>query len=223
MQQSAADDTRDPKSGAGGYQLFVRAAIPLLGDLDTPEGRKLLGIDESNPLWRQAHFVSMRRWAGDDISCLNLMRPSSPTILAVPHKMVEQNRFTFASKPNDKPWEELEKPADADGAIPVIADGQTAQYILKLDVGKSMDITDASGAKRTVKLVATLSGSIFQSELLMGEAHFRELFPQQSGFGVVLGQTEPGNVLPLQQLLNKGARRLRRQRGYHDGPAGVVQ
>jgi putative ABC transport system permease protein len=202
MQQAAPEDTRDPKSGAGGYQLFVRASVPLLGDLDTPEGRKLLGVDESNPLWGQSHFTSMRRWAGDDISCLNLMRPTSPTILAVPHKLVEQNRFTFAVKPDDKPWEDLEKPA-ADGAIPVIADDQTAQYILNLPVGQTMEITDASGAKRKLKLVATLSNSIFQSELLMGEDHFRELFPQQSGFGVVLAETEPANVLPLQQLLNK--------------------
>jgi len=203
MQQAAPEDTRNPKSGAGGYQLFVRAAVPLLGDLNTPEGRKLLGVDESNPLWAQSHFVSMRRWAGDDISCLNLMRPTSPTILAVPHQLVEQDRFTFAAKPDDKPWEDLEKPAGPDGAIPVIADDQTAQYILKLDVGKTMEITDASGTKRNLKLVATLSGSIFQSELLMGEGHFRELFPQQAGFGVVLAQTGPDKVLPLQKLLNK--------------------
>jgi ABC-type antimicrobial peptide transport system permease subunit len=205
MRQAAPEDTRDPKSGAGGYQLFVRASVPLLGDPGTPEGRKLLGVDESNPLWKQAQFVSMRRWAGEDISCLNLMRPTSPTILAVPHELFEQNRFTFSTPGalKDNPWHQLESPADGDGSIPVIADDQTAQYILKLDVGKSMEITDASGAKRNLKLVATLSGSIFQSELLMGEGHFRELFPQQSGFGVILAQTDPEKVLPLQQLLNK--------------------
>jgi hypothetical protein len=202
MRESGSADTRDPKSGAGGYQLFVRAAVPLLGDLNTAQGRKLLGVDEANPLWAQSQFISMRRWAGDDISCLNLMRPTSPTILAVPEKLVDQDRFTFAQKSQDNPWTFLDQPIDPDGPVPVIADDQTAQYILKLAVGDSMEISDGSGAKRKLKLVATLNDSVFQSELLMGEGHFRELFPRQSGFGVVLAQTDAGDVLPLQHLLN---------------------
>ena len=65
MRQAGPGDTADPKSGAGGYQLFVRAAVPLLGDPNTPEGREQLGIrDPANPLWAQSHFLPMRRWAG---------------------------------------------------------------------------------------------------------------------------------------------------------------
>jgi hypothetical protein len=49
-----------------------------------------------------------------------------------------------------------------------------------------MPITDQLGRPRKLTLVGTLKHSIFQGEMLMGEANFLALFPNQSGFGVVL-------------------------------------
>ena len=70
--------------------------------------------------------------------------------------------------------------------VPVLADYETASYILKLGVGDTLEITDQLGRRRKLKLVGTLSHSIFQSEMLMSEANFRELFPAQAGFGTLL-------------------------------------
>src|SRR6476661_7031733 len=83
-----------------------------------------------------------------------------------------------------------EAPGDPN-TIPVIADNETAQYILKLGLGDTLEkpILDQRGVPRRLKLVATLSHSIFQSELLMSEANFLRLFPAQSGFGTVLIET----------------------------------
>jgi ABC-type antimicrobial peptide transport system permease subunit len=204
MRQRAPEDTGNPGSGAGGYRLMVRAGIPLLGDLSTPRGREMLGVtDRDNPLWSSARFMSMRRWAGQDVSCLNLCRPGSPTILAVPHEMVQRGGFSFAPEEKEKnQWALLESP-QANDDIPVIADSETAQYILHLPLGGVLPFTDQSGASRKLKLVATLSGSIFQSELLMGEASFRRLFPSQSGFGVVLVETPADQMRSVEQLLNR--------------------
>ena len=95
-------------------------------------------------------------------------------------------RFTFAQTAGAaNPWTLLTTP-QPDDTVPVIADDNTATYILHLAVGQSLDVPDVAGRTRRLKLVATLSNSVFQSELLMAESSFRQLFPAQDGFGVVL-------------------------------------
>ena len=202
MRQEPIDDTGDRRSGTGGYQLIVHADVPLLGDLNTPQGRAELGIRRTDaPVWQDVRFTSLRRSAGQDASCLNLTRPTQPTILGVSDQMIGQNRFSFAGavEPVDNPWTLLNRPADDD--IPVIADAETARYILKLGLGDTLPIEDQNGRTRNLRLVAMLKGSIFQSELLVGDASFKRLFPSQSGAGVVLAETSAAGVSDVSRVL----------------------
>ena len=204
MREGPPDNTHERDSGAGGYGLIVQADIPLTYDPSTPAGRDLLGIQPADaPVWRGVGFMPMRKWRGEDISCLNLMRPGSPTILAVPHALVERKAFKFAGSVRDvdNAWTLLEEPIGDDGTVPVITDAETAQYILKLGLGDATVITDPSGNERKLKLVATLDHTIFQSELLMSEANFQRLFPTQSGYGTVLVETSPQNQAEVQRIL----------------------
>lgn len=210
MKQGEPSNTGELDSGAGGYRLMLDTGIPLLGDLNTPLGRRVLGMTHpDDPLWSGVHFVNMRRWAGQDVSCLNLTQPTAPAILSVPPELAaapdakHNHRFTFAQAPNDlkNPWTLLQQP-QADGAIPVIADDATATYILHLSLGGTIDVTDAAGVKRPLKLVATLTNSIFQSELLMGDANFRRLYPTQDGFGVVLVDCPATQQIAVRRALN---------------------
>ena len=208
FRQGAPSDTGKTTSGAGGYRLMITAGIPLLGDLNTRQGRELLGItDPSDAIWKDVHFVSMRKWAGQDISCLNLTRPTTPTILSVPSEMTQapnakdKHRFAFSPGSPDNPWLLLDQ-AQSDGSIPVIADENTANYILNLQVGNTLTVRDSGSIDRQLKLVATLSNSIFQSEMLMSEANFRRLFPTQQGYNVVLAECPAAEMTPLQQAIN---------------------
>jgi putative ABC transport system permease protein len=207
FREGPPNNTGEVDSGAGGYRLIVDAGIPLLGDLNTRQGRQVLGMtDGGDPLWNDVHFVSMRRWAGQDISCLNLTQPTTPTILSVPPQLmqppdnVHAHRFAFAPDTGN-PWLLLDQP-QTDDSIPVIADANTAQYILKRNVGQTLDMPDAAGTTRKLKLVATLSNSIFQSELLMGESNFRRLFPNQDGFGIVLVDCPADKLSAVLHTLN---------------------
>jgi ABC-type lipoprotein release transport system permease subunit len=200
MKEGPPADTHEKSSGAGGYRLILQADIPLAGDLGSPRGRELLGVDlkpEEAAALDRARFMSLRSWAGQDISCLNLTRPSTPTILAVPHAMVERGGFTAGKQNVLAP---LEKPI-ANNEVPVITDAETATYILKLSVGDTMDITDQRGVARKLKLAGTLEHSIFQSEMLMSEDNFRQLFPAQSGFGTVLVETDAGDEETVRKAL----------------------
>jgi ABC-type antimicrobial peptide transport system permease subunit len=189
LKEKGVKDPDNRQSGTGGYRLILTAGIPLSMDLNTAEGRKLVGMkpDEANdPIFNNAHFTMLRRWAGQDISCLNLTRPNSPTILGLPPEMIGRGGFV-AGKDNDL-WKLLESPRDSnpDAPIPVIVDGDTAEYVLKISQGDIITITDALNIPRKLKLVATISHSIFQGQLLMSDANFRLLFPAQSGFGMAL-------------------------------------
>lgn len=205
MKQGAPQNTREIHSGAGGFNLILLADIPLLADLNTPAGRQLLGVLEPEaPLWQGVQFTSLRSWAGQDASCLNLTRPTQPTILAIPPTLAEQKRFDFAATAEkvDNPWDLLRSDTGDPSVVPVIADSETAQYILKLRLGGVLPIVDQRGQPRKLKLVGMLAHSIFQSELLMGEANFLRLFPSQSGFATVLAQTPTQTEQAVQQRLS---------------------
>ena len=198
MREGPPTDTAKKESGAGGYTLILQADIPLLGDLGSVSGRELLGVQPAvAPLWGRVQFMPLRSWAGQDISCLNLTRPTAPTILGVPHALVERGGF---AKAGENPLALLERPIE-NNEVPVVTDAETAEYILKLPVGKSMDITDQHGRPRKLKLVGTLAHSIFQSEMLMGEGNFQELFPLQSGFGTVLIEAGPEDETEVRRVL----------------------
>jgi hypothetical protein len=198
MKQGPPRDTGDLHSGSGGFALMMESQIPLLGNPATAQGRELLGMaNPSEAIWDRVKVVPMRRRSGEDVSCLNLTQPTNPAILGVPDELIDAGGFTFAFAPSGEknPWELLRKPAK-DGGIPIIADDSTAQYILHLAPGQTLEV---GGAKLT--LVATLAGSIFQSELLMSDGNFRKLFPSQSGFGVVLVAASEKDRQPIQDLL----------------------
>jgi len=196
MQKQGAGDTGDKSSGAGGYRLIAQTAVPVLSDLNTSAGRYDAGFTAADdPIWQVARIMPLRRWVGQDISCLNLTRATSPTILGVPHAMVERGGFGFER------WSELEQPIQ-NNVVPVVADAETAQYILKLSIGDTMPVTDQRGVERQLKLIGTIGHSIFQSELLMSEANFRELFPAQGGYGTLLVETPADKVQAVQQAIN---------------------
>ena len=206
MQKDKAEDTGDKTGGAGGYRLIARAAVPILSELNTIAGRSQAGFREADAaIWTHVKFTQIRRRAGQDISCLNLTKATSPTILGVPPGFVARQAFYDPASEKVNPWSLLEQPINEGSSgdfIPVIADAETAAYILKLSIGDSLAITDQRGRKRELRLVATVNHSIFQSEMLMSEGNFRELFPAQSGAGTLLVECPPEQVQSVQQALN---------------------
>jgi len=77
------------------------------------------------------------------------------------------------------------------GHVPVIADAETARWILHLRLGETLTITDESGRAQRLRLVALLESGIFQGELLMGQSDFARLFPSRTGFKTVLVRADP--------------------------------
>jgi ABC-type lipoprotein release transport system permease subunit len=196
----------DRASGTGGYPLLAASSLPVLFAPNAEEGREALGIPASEaPELGPVRFVPFRVRPGDDASCLNLYAPQDPKVLGVPHSFVLEGRFSFqeslAATPEEErnPWLLVEKET-TNGAIPAIGDANTIQYILHLAVGRELVMSRSDGTPVRLRLVAALRDSIFQGELLVSEASFLRLFPEQEGFRFFLLDLPPqrsGELTPL--------------------------
>jgi putative ABC transport system permease protein len=175
----------DRGSGTGGYTLIAESELPLLHNPNEASGREALIV--SAPEFERVRFTRLRVRPGDDASCLNLYRPTNPTIVAPESSFIDEGRFSFGATvagsdaERRNPWLLLRRPV-TDGPVPVIADATSLQYVLHAKVGDvfSMDI----GAERPLELqfVAAVKDSILQGELVMAEEHFVRLFPAQQGY-----------------------------------------
>jgi len=178
--------TADRKSGTGGYPLLAESLLPIVHDPNTTEGRESLNLNTDEATLKNLSFVNLRVRPGDDTSCLNLYQPRNPKIVAPPDSFIRDNRFTFQNslEENNNPWLLLDRQFE-DGAVPVIGDANSLTYVLHLKVGDEMTVDHANGPLK-LRIVAALSDSIFQSELLMSEKNFLRLFPSEEGYRMFL-------------------------------------
>ena len=175
----------DRSSGTGGYALIATSEIPLVHNPNEADGREALIVSAAE--FDKVKFTRFRVRPGDDASCLNLYRPTAPTIVAPESEFIEDGRFTFASslaqtdEDRANPWRLLKRDV-GEGPVPVIADATSLQYVLHAKVGDifSMDI----GGDRPLELqfVGAIRDTVLQGELIMSEENFVRLFPSQQGY-----------------------------------------
>ena len=175
----------DRKSGTGGFPLLAESLLPIAHDPNSASGREALNLNSTDQL-NGLKFAPFRVRPGDDASCLNLYQTSDPRILGVPQSFALENRFSFQASGTSKadtqanPWLLLDQSLP-DGAIPVIGDANSLTYVLHLKLGDEM-LIDNAGTPVHLRVVAALSDSVFQSELLMSEKNFLKLFPGVAGY-----------------------------------------
>ncbi len=195
--------TVDKKSGSGGFSLLAESLLPIVHDPNTSEGKEALGlttgsvtgltVDEGKSPLAGVTLARFRVRPGDDTSCLNLYQPRNPKIIAPTADFLAGNRFVFQSSlaqtaaEKENPWLLLNR-VFADAAVPVIVDANSLTYVLHLKLGDDLVLDHGNGPVR-LRVVGSLSDSVFQSELLMGEANFTRLFPEQQGFRFFLIDT----------------------------------
>lgn len=145
---SHAGDTEE-----AGFPLYAESAVPVVQDPAEEAGVQGVAIH------------SLYTVPGDDVSCLNLFRPTRPRLLGV-------TPSTF----DGEPWDLLEQDLGPD-VIPAVADANSATWILKLGIGDELAMEGESGRPVRLRLVGLLERSLFQSEVLVSEAALLRHFP----------------------------------------------
>jgi len=200
-------DFLDARGGSGGFALLGESDVPIYQNLNTSTGLDELNFSEQARAGLQGvTFYPFRLRGGDDASCLNLYQPRQPRLLSVPHALVERGGFQFKEtegrSPEAKanPWLLLEQPRD-DGAIPVIGEANTVEWMLHSGLGKEVQVLDEAGRPVRLRIVGLLQDSIFQSELLLSEADFLKLYPRQEGYSFFLIQAPADRSAEMRQVL----------------------
>ncbi|HEY2412107.1 MAG TPA: ABC transporter permease, partial [Pirellulaceae bacterium] len=192
--------------GVGGFDLMAESSQPIYENLNSEAGRKDLLADKAEEL-AGATVLSLRLKPGDDASCRNLYQPSQPRVLGVTPQMIKYfddpklpARFGWsasAAKTEEEranPWRLLSAETATDQPVPVVLDQNTAMYSLRLygGVGETFAVTYGGGTKVQFRVAGLLANSVLQGSLLIGEANFKRLFPQISGYRSFLIKSPPG-------------------------------
>ncbi|MBI1830588.1 MAG: FtsX-like permease family protein [Planctomycetes bacterium] len=195
--------------GSGGFALLAEGNVPVFEDLNDPKVRNAHRLD--TPALVRVNIYPCRAQPGDDASCLNLYKPLKPRVVSFSKELIERGGFDFAAslaqsaQEKANPWLLLQQPAD--DAIPAIIDANTAEWTLKTPLGGIVEVNDAEGKPRKLRIVGLLSGSIFQSEIVVAEKAFLSLYPQQAGFSFLLIDTadaDSAKLKTIEQDLSKG-------------------
>ncbi len=176
-------DTAAKDSGAGGFNLLVKLSTPVHYDLNVAGNWKAMGV----PSVSQENLADMRIEQfrlndGEDISCLNVQKPTTPRVLGVPQRVIRGGGFACGS------WDRLNEVL-SDGAIPALGDANSLQWILHVNVGDEIVVPSPSSKPVRIRIVGALTGSIFASELLVSEENFLKCFGGDSGYQYLLVKT----------------------------------
>ncbi len=192
-----------PDSGTGGFAFLARTSLPVLHDLRTAEGRSFYGLRAED--LAGVELVPLRVRAGDEASCLNLDQPRSPRLLGAPAALLA-GRFRFAqtTQPSAEPWQLLEQELGP-GLVPAIVDATSLQWTLHKRLGDELELVDGRGRPFRARVVATLGDSILQGDVLLSEARFETLFPDEAGQRAFLIDAPPARA---EELATRLARAL---------------
>jgi ABC-type antimicrobial peptide transport system permease subunit len=194
--------------GVGGFDLLAESSQPIYENLNSEAGRKELLADKAETL-AGSEVLSLRLKAGDDASCRNMYQPSQPRVLGVTPQIIEYfnnpklpARFGWTANAarteseKGNPWQLLAAASPPDQPVPVVLDQNTAMYSLRLygGIGQKFDVTYSDGTKVKFQVAGLLSNSVLQGSLLIGEADFKRLFPQISGYRFFLIHAPQGKA-----------------------------
>jgi len=174
----------DTHSGTGGFALLAKSEVPIVANPNDAAGREALVVN--SPDFTRIRFTRFRLRPGEDVSCLNLFRPSTPTLIAAEPRFIESGRFSFSASlaaseaERANPWLLLRRPAT--DAVPVVADATSLEYVLHASVGDTVSIDIGGDRPLVLQYVGAVRDSVLQGELVISEENFTRLFPTIQGY-----------------------------------------
>ncbi|MFC1560887.1 FtsX-like permease family protein [Candidatus Latescibacterota bacterium] len=203
--RNLSNNAEKRESGTGGFALFGESVIPILYDLNSEQGHNFYSLSEIDV--ENVKFVSFRVKEGEDASCLNLNRVSTPQLIGVnPDELSKRNSFSFAKTTEEvnskSPWDILEQVFPGD-VIPGIADQTVIVWGLGKSVGDTLIYVDESGKTFKIKLVGGLANSIFQGNIIISEKAFINKYPSISGSKLFLVDAPFSKIESIKQKISR--------------------
>jgi putative ABC transport system permease protein len=175
-------------SGTGGYLLWGETVTPLIYNMNSTRGMYEYNLDQV--LYKDAHFIQVRKQEGNDASCLNLNQVQTPPVLGVDvSNFSRDGAFSFASimkgLEETDPWDFINR-NQSDNTIYGVLDQTVLQWNLMKEAGDTIYIPAEDGTITNIIIAAGLKSSIFQGNIIIGLDNFNRLFPSVSGSNIFL-------------------------------------
>ncbi|MBX7103335.1 MAG: FtsX-like permease family protein, partial [Gemmataceae bacterium] len=220
FRRQPAANFAEKSGGSGGYDFVATLDIPLNYDpgIAGPGRQELVDalerqyqkdpatkeqrLRDAAALLESSTLIPLRVHAGDDAGCRNLARPDRPRLIGLPNRFIDRGGFSVTvpdmSVNVTNPWSSL-----IHNPLGIVAFGEanTIQWSLKSGVGKRLLVVDSLNVTEPLFIAGTLQDSIFQGELLLSEQNFLKLFPDTTGYSMLVAASPPGRADELRQLL----------------------
>jgi putative ABC transport system permease protein len=85
--------------------------------------------------------------------------------------------------------------------VPAILDATSLQYVFHASLGDDLVVPGSAGEPARLRVVGTLSHSVFQSEILIGDAAFVRLYPRQEGHRLWMIDGDPARSAAVARVL----------------------
>lgn len=160
-------------SGAvtGGWQFYGESRIPIQYDLNTPAGRHHLHLDD---LPAEARFLQLPKHTEDEASCLNLNKVETPSVLG----MAPEDMKTFGIVIHHEQKEDL---------VPIFVDEEALLWSMMKQVGDTLTYHASDGREVAAVIAGSYPTGIFHGNAIMPMEHFRQLWPDDTGSRILLG------------------------------------
>lgn len=183
-----SDEMLKPSSGTGGYILWCESTVPIDEDLNSEAGKREFALDEDE--LAGVTFVQVKRYSGDDASCLNLNNVASPPLLGIdPQPFIEKGSFSFATKikaAGEKNTWGILNISEGNNIIYGVADQTVLQWGLKIKPGDTLFVRAENGQPLKIVIAGGLKASVFQGNIIISAENFNKHFPSVSGNQILL-------------------------------------
>lgn len=194
-------DKRSLVGGTGGFDYWCDLTVPLRHDISTPEGRIAAGLED---LEDDAFVMQCVLVGGDDASCLNLNKVSTPGVIGF--RESDFLRSSFKIKDNIfslKDDEEILRKMTEEDVVYGLVDETVLMWGLMLSLGDTLRYTGPGGQEIDVIIAGTLPNTVFQGSVLVPESVVRERWDQR-GSGLLLVKSDsPEAAATLETALNE--------------------
>lgn len=193
-------DSSQLRTGTGGYTLWCESSVPVYHNMATQSGKEKLSL---TALPNDARILQCLRYNADDASCLNLNKVTNPTVLGVNMNelpasdfQIEQNIYSL-----DREGVFRQMQSHTGNVYPALVDATVLTWSLMINIGDTLWYEDDRGQNVALRIVGTLSNSIFQGNILIDRNLFSEIWEETTGSEVFLLKTNIAETQSVASLL----------------------
>lgn len=195
-------DSSQLLTGIGGYSLWCETSVPVYHNLSTEAGRNKLSLTD---LPENTTVLQSLRYSADEASCLNLNKVTAPTVLGIDMNALEKSDFQIEKgmQTSDRASVFKEMQTKKGKVYPALVDATVLTWSLVKNLGDTLYYEDGRGQEIGIQLIATLSNSIFQGNILIDRDFFTEIWEETTGSEVFLLKVEENEVQEVKNLLSQ--------------------